>query len=390
MVTADELLAGPRGRLLCWAVLQVGLADDLRDLPAWPRAWEGLNGGDLSGRVDALASIVARTDLASLAASSGTVLEALGWTVDAAGYWGQPGPEDRALASDAAAEALRPVAAALAASPASRWWDTPVDLARQRYAQYLDNRPFDEPMLSGAAGRVAAWVTDTASRESALRGEPEEPLGAWSGEWWSDPALSGLPVTTRALPGLGAVRLALVEDGLGWKLARCWPLRPRAGARIYEVDGPAGWASLVARFPLEVTRSRRHDWWGATGWAGRWLIPNYQAVATEYDAVHVSVLGYLTTAGVAVPVPASSAGAPSAPSVGPTGGEASSGREAPSGSEAPSCGVAPAAGEARTLLAGWDPDATWWLTDVLAADGPPEDWAADEGGGAGWHLVGTR
>jgi hypothetical protein len=160
----------------------------------------------------------------------------------------------------------------------------------------------------------------------------------------------GLPVTTRALPGLGAVRLAVVEDGLGWKFGRCWPLRPRAGARIYEVDGPAAWASLVASFPLEVTKSRRHDWWRATGQSGRWLIPDYQAVAAEYDAVHVSVIGYLITAGLAVPVPSSG-------------------------------------GEARTLLAGWDPDATWWLTDVLSPDGPPEDWAADDDGGAGWHPV---
>jgi hypothetical protein len=164
--------------------------------------------------------------------------------------------------------------------------------------------------------------------------------------------MSGLPATTRALPGLGAVRLALVEDGLGWRLARCWPLRPRAGARIYEIDGPAAWASLVAGFPLEVTRSRRHDWWRATGHSGRWLIPDYQAVAREYDAVHVSVRGYLTTAGVAVPVPASD-------------------------------------GETRTLLAGWDPDVTWWLTDVLSPAGAPEDWAADDGGGADWHPVGA-
>jgi hypothetical protein len=280
------------------------------------------------------------------------VLEALGWTVDAAGYWGEPGQEDRALASSAAAEALRPIADALVTAQASRWWDSPADLERQRYAQYLDNRPFDEPMLSGAADRVAAWVTDTVRREESLCGEPEEPLGAWSGHWWSHPAMSGLPATTRALPGLGAVRLALVEDGLGWRLARCWPLRPRAGARIYEIDGPAAWASLVAGFPLEVTRSRRHDWWRATGHSGRWLIPDYQAVAREYDAVHVSVRGYLTTAGVAVPVPASD-------------------------------------GETRTLLAGWDPDVTWWLTDVLSPAGAPEDWAADDGGGADWHPVGA-
>jgi hypothetical protein len=349
MLTADELLAGPRGRLLCWAILWLGLADDAKDSPAWLLAWDGVNGGDLSGRVGALESVVALADPAALAADSCTVLEALGWTVDAAGYWGEPGQEDQALASGAAAEALRPIAAALAAAPANRWWNSPADLERQWYAQFLDNRPFDEPLLSGAADRVADWVADTVRREESLRGEPAEPLGAWSGHWWSDPAMSGLPVTTRALPGLGAVRLALVEDGLGWKLARCWPLRPRDGARIYEVDGPTAWASLVARYPLEVTRSRRHDWWRATGQQGRWLIPDYRAAAGEYDAVHVSVLGYLSTAGVAVPVPAG--------------------------------------GQARTLLAGWDPDATWWLTDALSLDGPPADWAADDTG-AGWHPVG--
>ena len=349
-MTADSLLAAPRGRLLCWATLWLGLADELRDLTAWLTAWEGVNAGDLSGSVDALASIVALADLAALTADSGTVIEALGWTVDAAGYWGEPGQEDRALASDETAEALRPVAVALAASPSSRWWDSPADLARQRYAQYLDRQPFEAPILSGAADRVAAWRTDVADREEELRAEPDEPLGAWSGQWWSTPAMFGLPVTTRALPGLGAVRLAVVEDGLGWKLGRCWPLRPRAGARIYEVDGPAAWASLVAEFPLEVTKSRRHDWWRATGQSGRWLIPDYQAVAAEYDAVHVSVLGYLTTAGVAVPVQAA------------------------------------AGGEARTLLAGWDPDATWWLTDALSPDGPPEDWAADDDD-TGWHPV---
>jgi hypothetical protein len=32
------------------------------------------------------------------------------------------------------------------------------------------------------------------------------------------------------------------------------------------------------------------------------------------------------------------------------------------------------------LLGGWDPDATWWLTDVLSGPGEPTDWhrAQDE------------
>ena len=144
MLTADGLLAGPRGRLLCWAVLWLGLADDVRDSTAWLAVWDGINAGDLSGRVDALASIVAVADPAALAADSATVLEALGWTVDAAGYWGEPGQEDQALAAGAAAEALRPIAAALAAAPRPAGGDSPADVARQRYAQYLDSRPFGD------------------------------------------------------------------------------------------------------------------------------------------------------------------------------------------------------------------------------------------------------
>jgi hypothetical protein len=159
--------------------------------------------------------------------------------------------------------------------------------------------------------------------------------------------MSGLTVTSRAVPGLGALRLLLVEDGLGWERARCWPLKPRPGARIYEIDGPAAWSALVTRYPLEVIRSRRHDWWRATGREGCWLIPDYQAVARDYDAVHLSALGYLTTAGVALPAGHDEA--------------------------------------ALTLLAGWDPDATWWLTDVLEPDGLPEDWAADDTSSPGWH-----
>jgi hypothetical protein len=353
MSTVEALLAGPRGRRLCWTVLWLGLARAARQSAAWPRAWEAVTSGDLAGHLDEFAAGVALADPAALAGDRATVFEALGWTVDTAQYWSEPDAEDRALAHEAVSEALRPIAAALLAAPGSRWWASPVDLARQRYAQFRDDHPFDEPMLSGAAGRVAAWRADTVRREESLRATGAEPLGAWSGEWWSDPAMSGLPVTTRALPGLGAVRLALVEDGLGWKSARCWPLLPRSGARIYEVDGPAAWASLVARYPLDVSMSRRHDWWRATGWTGRWLIPDFQAVAGDFDAVHVTVLGYLTTAGVAVPV----------------------------GSDDPGDG-------ARTVLAGWEPDATWWLTDCLASAGPPEDWSADDDAAVGWQPAG--
>ncbi len=139
--------------------------------------------------------------------------------------------------------------------------------------------------------------------------------------------------------------LASVEDGLGWREARCWPVEPQPGARIYEISGPDRWAELVDRYPVDVTRSRRHDWWRVTHWAGIWLIPDFAAVASDYDAVRLSVAGYLTTAGRDLPV-----------------------------------------GEARTVLAGWDPDETYWLTDVLATAGPATHWVMRDHQPLGWTV----
>ncbi|HEX9526064.1 MAG TPA: hypothetical protein VF951_01090, partial [Streptosporangiaceae bacterium] len=181
--------------------------------------------------------------------------------------------------------------------------------------------------------------------ERSAHDRPEDPAASYSGQWWSSPAHSRLPVTTRGLPSLGAVGLALVEDFLRWAPSACyWPVAPEDGARVYEICGPSPWAELVHRYPLDVSNSRRHNWWRATGWAGRWLIPDYAAVAADWDAVHVSVAGYLTTAGIAIP----------------------------------------ASGGARTMLAGWDPDATSWLNDILSFTSPPQDWRKDDQAPFGW------
>jgi hypothetical protein len=104
----------------------------------------------------------------------------------------------------------------------------------------------------------------------------------------------------------------------------CWPVAPRPGERVYEITEPEDWSQLTARYPLEVTRPRRHAGWRVTGWTGTWLIPEYAAAAADFDAIHLTVLGYLTTAGRDLP-----------------------------------------ADDTRTMLAGWNPDTTYWLTDCL-------------------------
>jgi hypothetical protein len=194
---AEDLLAGPRGRRLCWSLLEPG------DYPGWDLVWDGAQQGSLTGLTAELAACVARTDLEStvVRADQLTLLAALVEPVQTAMYWQEPDVDDYALSA-------------------------PVDGHRRR-SRHLANRDCRGRAVSPhAAGRPAV---------------------PWTGHWWSAPVPSRIPSTTRSIPGLGAVGLALVEDGFGQRNARCWPLAPRPGARIYEISCPADWAELVGR-----------------------------------------------------------------------------------------------------------------------------------------------
>lgn len=342
LAAAEELLSGPRGRRLCWTLLDPG------GYPGWDRVWDGAMSGNLAGLTSELAACVAHTDLDALAAADElTLLAALVQPVETAMYWQEPDDEDLALAAPAVREALLPVARAVTAAPAAGWWPAPADRDRQQYVEWFGEDDYS-PALTGSAGELAAW-RDSVMEDERSSKRTADPAAAISGPWWSAPVPSRLPSTTRSVPGLGAVRLALVEDGLGWREARCWPVRPRPGARIYEITGPQEWAELVGRYPLRVTNSRRQDWWRTTGQYATWLIPDFAAVAADYDAVHLSVHGYLATAGRALP-----------------------------------------AGDGFTVLAGWDPDQTFWLTGTLTSSGPATRWVLGENEPLGWALVPDR
>lgn len=116
--------------------------------------------------------------------------------------------------------------------------------------------------------------------------------------------------------------MTLVEDFPGWEEATVIPVR--GAGRTLEIRTAGDWISLCRAYPLEVTASRRHDWFRTTGRDGRWVIPDWERVAGEWDAVHLTVLGYLGSAGRALGIDADTA----------------------------------------TVIAGWDPDSTLWLTDV--------------------------
>lgn len=264
-------------------------------------------------------------------------LEPIDESVCAAMYWQPPREEDVVAADPAVRAALRPVADAIAAAPGAAWWTAPVDRTSLRYTRRLDNEPATPPRLTGAAQRLEQWRADTAADERcAAVQRPADVRAPISGNWWSTPALALLVTTTRPLPGLGSIKLVWEEDSFGQKDAVIWPLRLTGEPRVWEIDGPDAWTALVDSYPLDVTHTRRHDWYRVTGRDGPWRIPDWSAVAADWDGVHLTVAGYLTTATRALPL---------------------------------------ADGVAATMLAGWDPDQTWWLTDVFGEDAPqPETW----------------
>jgi hypothetical protein len=345
--TAVDILSGPRGRQLCWALI-----DPDRDAEAWTVAWLAFHRGNLADHLPELGAVVSMPAAPAVGATASelALLPALAMTTELATYWQEPDPSDLALEHEAVRAALLPIARAVSGAPGAAWWATPLAMDSQCRVEWVEfgwPGVDDEPRpLSGAAGKLAAWRTDTVDHERSAAKLPEDPAASYSGYWWSAPCLASLADTSRAVAGIGAVGLDLIEDSHGWAEAWCRPVTQVRDVTVYEITGPQSWAELVERYPLDVSKSRRHDWWRVSGWAGRWLVPDFTAVAADYDAIHLTVLGYLTTAGRALP-----------------------------------------AGNARTLLAGWAPDATYWLADVLEYSGPATHWSRVDFGPPEWERL---
>jgi hypothetical protein len=323
-VDGAAMLSGPRGRRFCAEVACAG-HDEVRGA-YYTTAWSPNDDAARQRFVMVLSETVPEVD-------EDTLLPCLADAVAQALYWQPPAQEDIVLTDPRVVEALRPVADAVVGSPTWRLWTSGLDIHAQAHVRWTGDHPTDAPRLTGIADGLREWRRETLENERSAYEWPDDPTAPWSGHWWSTPVWGRAVATSPARPGLGATQLMLVEDSLGWTEARVSPLRPSPGARVYEVDGTETWVDLVNRYPLEVTRSRRHDWWRTTGRTGRWFIPDWHAVAAGYDAVHLTVAAYLATPGRALDV---------------EGG--------------------------ATVLAGWDPDVTFWLADVLVPAGETVDW----------------
>jgi hypothetical protein len=333
-----DLLSGPRGRELCARL--TGLApprDGVQLVPVpGPAGASPPAGAELPGQDDEEQP----TPLPPDRGDPLTVIPALAEVIEDAGYWGASPAADPLEHPDVIAE-LRPVAGRLAGSAGCQWWWSGLDRGSQRYVQWTARQP--APELAAAAEMLRNADAEAGEDERMLSRYLGQPAGQGvSGPWWTCPSVLS---TTRRLGRLGAVLLAGQEDGFGDTDAVVWPLSVTGTARVLEIDGPQAWQRLVAAYPRPATATYRHTWaW--TGWDGEWLVPRWPAVALDWDGVHLTVAGYLSTAGRALPV-----------------------------------------GPARTLLAGWNPDETYWLTDVLTAGGPAHAWHNHDRTPLGWQEV---
>lgn len=386
---ATALLAGPRGRRLllefALASEETRLADSDGDVDHLHQAvffasislepdastimvYSPAGVADASELPVVSAEEVAeRLDQVRLVEATGERLRrCLAASTEAARYWQQPDGEDTLAATPPVRAALHRIAAHIAASPAAAWWWSPVDLDAQWLLTRGDDDPAPLPEDPGAALRRDRRALARSERRAARR-PATDPAAAFSADWGCAP-LGLIPESTRAIGDAGPLGLDCVEDGMGWDRTTASRLEIPEDARVFEAASGADWAELCRRFPLEQTHSKRHDWHATTGRDGRWVMPDWAAVAEQYDAVHLQVGAYLEAAGTAIPI-----------DCGP-GPSRRTDRASRTGAATGTSDGAGAWGGAATVIAGVAPDTTFWLASRVRVTGQPVSWRMEERG----------
>ncbi|EGD53373.1 hypothetical protein [Gordonia neofelifaecis] len=348
-LTADDLLNTPRGRRLLVAYAKaVGSVDLSQAFDLAANAFEDhasfgtwhIAGGVMTrfaepptGSPDDAAVELAALRFGEVDAD--VLHAALQMSVDFAWYWQAPDGLVRLAALPQIVELLRPLAEAVAASPHCEWWSSACAVDDQHLIAYAE--PTIEAAPIGQSLRVGRAVAMADEAEGRRENRAASDV---SGFWWSTPWAGH---TTARRQNGRPTGITLMEDCGGWEkvwIRRC-PVP--AEARILEICEPADWAGLCRDHPFEITHTVGPDWRRVTGSDGPWLMPDWVSVAENYDAVHVTIAGYLTTATQAIDVD----------------------------------------DRHQTMMAGWMPDGTVWLNDVLATTAAEwEIWKTSDG--TGW------
>lgn len=215
----------------------------------------------------------------------------------------------QAMSVDVSWAPLVPVAEVLAESPAVSWWGQPVDRVQQYWRPEV-----------GEDGRSLPTMGSLAES----RAEP--------GIWWSELISPGVLSSCRGLETDPVVTVndichddhRLRRSGSSLRSATVSP-----GARVYEIASIDDWTRFISTYPAVVSADMRPLWSGWSAWSGQWVEPDWPRVAVEWDGVHMTIGGYLAAAYQRL---ASAAGS--------------------------------------TMLAGWDPDATVWLSPTVLQEAP--------------------
>lgn len=257
---ATDLLMGPRGLAVCREYLNAQNSSPTTP-PYITKAWPGKS-------------------FAALVASARS-----------ARYW-EPDDLTESSPTELSLSDMSVAAAQIAQDPLASWWDDEIDLKQQTII-YFEHA--QSPGLKHMSRNRGYYMAE------ARRPAPETDRAGqaidWTvvtGAWWSVPKGSMSLITTLS-GGAPAVPAGLAFED--WSLATSWPVQVLERARIFEIKEPADWVYLVGRYPVDVSATtKRSDWWRATNRDGKWLMPDWERIALEWDAVHLTVLGYLTTA----------------------------------------------------------------------------------------------
>ena len=168
-----------------------------------------------------------------------------------------------ALASEKAA-----LARALIEHPGTAWWFEPVDLNRQTW---LSIHGTPDKFIYGTPPNTDEWRS------------PKNPSARW--ECYAQKPLSNQHTSTLYGPRLTSQLIAYdarVGDYYCMFPLAWWAMRFPQDARVFEVNSPSDWHELCVRYQARGTEDDR-------------LVPNWGAVSEEWDGVHLSLGGLLTT-----------------------------------------------------------------------------------------------
>ena len=296
---ARLLLEGPRGRrlLLEFAVLSEALAshDVTTELPLWKSLFDhavatGTEklvtgwGEDYIPRATTPEHLGRQLAVVRLVGARPTLLfDAMQRSVASSRAGLTPEPIDALLDDWRLDGVLGRVAEHVVTTGRVGWWHKPT--------KRDDQWSVDVSSVKGGKGPGRHGADRVLAQERRHPGE---------GGWRSAPP-SGLVVTSRRWPRRAPLDKIFREDGRVATLAPRKVPMPRS-LKVAEIHGAEDWAALCRSHPVDVTRTHGAAWAEATGRVVAWAVPDWASVAERYDAVHLSVAGYLSASGRAIPL----------------------------------------------------------------------------------------